>query len=138
MQKSSFGGHRFRRHSMCCAQTAAPDGKKNKRREMQKRGHCIIKSIITECSKKTLTNTVLGNPKHYRDAPGSLQNPARAPIGQHVTARSLPRVPERRPRRAQEAPKSAQKASKSAQEPPQRRLGDARIPPKSVSERFRT
>ena len=35
---------------MCCAQTAAPEGKKNKRREMQKRGDCIIKSIITECS----------------------------------------------------------------------------------------
>ena len=38
-------------YSMCCAQTAAPEGKKNKRREMQKRGDCIIKSIITECSK---------------------------------------------------------------------------------------
>ena len=37
---------------MCCAQTAAPEGKKKKRMEMQQRGDCCIKSITTECSKK--------------------------------------------------------------------------------------
>ena len=44
--------HPFGRRRMCCAQTAAPEGKKKKRMEMQKRGDCCIKSIITECSKK--------------------------------------------------------------------------------------
>ena len=34
--------------SMCCAQTAAPEGKKKKRMEMQQRGDCCIKSITTE------------------------------------------------------------------------------------------
>ena len=33
-------------NSMCGAQTAAPESKKKKRWEMQKRGYCTIKTII--------------------------------------------------------------------------------------------
>ena len=38
--------HPFGRRRMCCAQTAAPKGKKQKRRSMQKRVSCMHKSIM--------------------------------------------------------------------------------------------
>ena len=70
---------------------------------------------------KTLQNTGWGPPKPSPDAPGTLQNRARAPLGQHLAARRHPRARKRHPRSAQEAPKRAQERPKSAQEAPKSR-----------------
>ena len=109
-------------NSKCCAQTAALDGKKEKRCQRQNRGYCvIIKALCNDvrCSTK-------GMPKHV---PEAFQNPAWnvskpskiqawGGFGRQMCTQDAPQTSQDAPKRAQDAPQSAQEAPKRAQETP--------------------
>ena len=122
-------------NSMCCAQTAAPEGKKTKRWEMQKRGDCTIKNIITKCMEKpgkiefgALQKPPRTFPEPSKIEPGSLlgsiwqpggiQERARdtqeAPRRRPKGSKSVPRAPKSRPRGVGKAPKPLQNQFRSA------------------------
>ena len=85
---------------MCCAQTAAPEGVKEQRKEMQMRSDHIHKNIMHEVP-KTFENPAWHVPRpsqmEAREVPGSQNLPKRAPRAFKKGARA-----------AHEAPKSAQ------------------------------
>ena len=56
---TGIDGDEMGRNSMCCAQTAAPEGKKAKGKYMQKRGYCIYKSIMLGSAKRSKSVSVL-------------------------------------------------------------------------------
>ena len=109
---------------MCCAQTAAPKGKKEKWWDMQKRGHCSNQSISQELPHKTLQN-------RGPEAPETHPNEAwRRPCE--------PRCSEEAPKSVQDAlrrrPRSSQHWLRGPQERPKAKVGsilEAQDPPKS-------
>ena len=120
--------------SKCCAQTAAPEGKKTKRWEMQKRGDCIIKNIITKCTEKPrkikfgdLQKPPRTLPEPSKIEPGSLLGSIWLPGGIQERARDTQEVPKRRPK----GPKSVPRAPKS-------RPRDAGKTPKPLQNRLRS
>ena len=105
----------FRNDSMCCAQTAAPEGKKEKLEKMQKRFYCINKSIMHRSARRRR--------KHVRHAPRALQNPiwpkphiidTRGFPGSQINLTDQPRDAQEGPRRVR--PRSAQENQRDAQE----------------------
>ena len=124
---------------MCCAQTAAPKGGKEQRKEMQMRSDHIHKNIMYEVP-KTCENPAWHVPRpsqmEARDVPGSPNLPQRTP-----------RALKRGPRAAQEAPKIAQEEHRAPTWRPKRVPNQGRKPKKamlknkpfsvSIFERFR-
>ena len=85
---------------MCCAQTAAPKGGKEQRKEMQMHSDHIHKNIMYEVPK------TCENPAWYVPRPSQME--AREVPGSQNPPQRTPRAFNKSPRAAQEAPKSAQ------------------------------
>ena len=119
---------------MCCAQTAAPEEKKRKHWEIQKRSECTITSIISKC-----------NEKRRKIQPWDLRKPSRTPPepfkidpGQPFGSIWQPGGTQERPRDAPEAAKGQPKAPRSAPRAPKSRPRGARKATKPLQNRPRS
>ena len=120
---------------MCCAQTAAPEEKKRKRWEIQKRSECTITSIISKCNEKRRKIQPWDLRKPSRTLPepskidpefllGSIWQPGgtqERPRDAQEEFKRHPRAPKRHPR----APKSRPRGIWEVPEPLQNRFWNA-------------
>ena len=108
---------------MCCAQTAAPEGKIKHCREGQKRGDCRNKDNKDTTQQvppkfpKTQPSTVPNLPKiNARSCPGRKN----APMRRHRHGQEGSRCALNSPRGGQERPTDARDRAKAGQDPPKR------------------